>query len=143
MKENLQDEKKQTFFPGKNHFELYPNEENKKIFQRVVETDEPYFVYAKPFEYEEHPERGVTYWDWSLIPVKDSENSVTNLVLTSMDVTKRKLAEEELERYRDHLETMVKERTDQLRKANRKLGVKIREQREAEKEILAYQERLR
>lgn len=137
------DNKEPSFFPGKNHFELYPHEENEKIFKRVVETGEPYFVYAKPFEYSEHPERGVTYWDWSLIPIKDEDENVTGLVLTLADITERKQAEEELKRYRDHLEKMVKERTEQLRKANRRLGKIIKEQRETEKEILAYQEQLR
>jgi len=53
----LADEKEPSFFPGKNHFDLYPNEENEAIFRRVVETAEPYFADAKAFEYAEHPER--------------------------------------------------------------------------------------
>ena len=48
------------FHVGKNHFVLFPNEENEQIFRKVVETGEPYSAYAKPFEYAEHPERGVT-----------------------------------------------------------------------------------
>jgi hypothetical protein len=39
------------FFNGKNHFEMYPHEENQAIFQRVVETGEPFSV-IKPFEYQ-------------------------------------------------------------------------------------------
>ena len=42
-----------SFFPGKNHFDLYPHEENQAIFQRVVDTGEPFFVAARPFDYPE------------------------------------------------------------------------------------------
>ncbi|MCK5165624.1 MAG: PAS domain S-box protein, partial [Desulfobacula sp.] len=76
-----------SFFIGKNHFELYPHEENQAIFQRVVDTGEPFFVAAKQFEYPNHPESGLTYWDWSLIPIKDDDGIVTRLVFTLAEVT--------------------------------------------------------
>src|SRR5690606_18209880 len=53
------------FFPGKNHFDLYPNEENEAIFRHVVKTGTPFSTMDKPFVYAEHPERGTTCWDWS------------------------------------------------------------------------------
>jgi PAS domain S-box-containing protein len=83
------------FFIGKNHFDLYPNKENMEIFKRVVETGEPYSVYEKPFVYAEHPERGVTYWDWRLQPLKDTSGRVSGLVLSLLDVTRRKLGRQE------------------------------------------------
>ncbi len=91
------DQREPSFYPGKNHFDLYPNAENQRIFERVVETGAPYFAYAKPFEYAEHPERGVSYWDWSLVPIKDSQASVTGLVLSLMNVTERVQARQALE----------------------------------------------
>jgi PAS domain S-box-containing protein len=78
-----------SFFPGKNHFDLYPHDENQAIFQRVVDTGLPFFVQAKPFEYPDQPGRGVTYWDWSLTPVKDAGGCVTGLVFTLAEVTDR------------------------------------------------------
>jgi PAS domain S-box-containing protein len=90
------DSRTPDFFIGKNHFELYPNRENEGIFRRVVETGEPYSAYAKPFIYAEHPERGTTYWDWSLQPVKDASGKVEGLIFFLVDVTKHKLAEREL-----------------------------------------------
>ncbi len=89
------DERTPEFFIGKNHFGLYPSEENEAIFRHVVEDSEPYFAYEKPFEYAGHPERGVTYWDWSLQPVKEADGTVSGLILILLDVTDRKRAEDE------------------------------------------------
>ncbi len=83
------DEHEPEYFPGLNHFDLYPNKENEEIFKRVVKTREPYYADAKPFEYAEHPERGVSYWDWSLIPTKSLNNEITGLILTLQNVTDR------------------------------------------------------
>jgi PAS domain S-box-containing protein len=93
----------QEFIIGKNHFDLYPNEENRDIFQKVVETGEPFAVLAKPFEYAEYPERGVTYWDWRLEPVKDREGRIEGLVLSLLDVTEKKRAVIELEQKNEEL----------------------------------------
>jgi len=78
-----------SFFSGKNHFDLYPDEENRAIFQRVVDTGEPFYIEAKPFVFPDQPMRGMTYWDWSLIPVRDGEGRVTGLVFTLVEVTER------------------------------------------------------
>ena len=90
------DEREPEFYVGKNHFALFPNAENETIFRRVVETGEAYYVYAKPFEYAEHPERGVTHWDWSLQPIKDARGKVSALVLSLINVTERIQAEEKV-----------------------------------------------
>lgn len=91
-----------SFFPGKNHFDLYPHEENLSIFQRVVNTGESFFAMEKPLEFPDRPERGVTYWDWSLIPVKDAMGNVTGLVFTLLDVTSRVQMTEKI-----HLQSLV------------------------------------
>lgn len=83
------------FFIGKNHFDLYPDEENEKIFRQVVETGEPYTAFERPFEYPDQPDRGVTYWDWTLQPLKDEKGRVDSLILSLVDVTSRKMAEME------------------------------------------------
>jgi PAS domain S-box-containing protein len=82
------------FFLGKNHFALYPYADNEAIFRRVVETGSPCFFEAKPFEFKDQPERGITYWDWGLIPVKGSTGQVERLVFTLLDVTVRMRAEQ-------------------------------------------------
>ncbi len=95
------------FFLGKNHFDLYPHEENQAIFQNVVDTGEPHFASAKPFEYPDQPWRGVTYWDWSLIPVKDEAGSVSTLVLTLVEVTNSISSRLEIEENEKHLRALV------------------------------------
>lgn len=73
---------------GKNHFALYPHEQNEEIFRRVRDTGEAVFFKDKPFEFQDQPERGVTYWDWSLVPVQDPGQGVTGLVFSLRETTK-------------------------------------------------------
>ncbi|MFO7958050.1 MAG: PAS domain S-box protein [Candidatus Brocadiia bacterium] len=97
------------FFPGQSHFELYPNPENERIFGRVIETGAAYHVTEKPFVYEDSPERGVTYWDWSLFPVKDNRGKVEGLLLCLLDVTSRREAREKIQAYQEQLRHMASE----------------------------------
>ncbi|HSD57022.1 MAG TPA: PAS domain-containing protein, partial [Methanotrichaceae archaeon] len=132
---------------GRNHFDLFPNAENEAIFKRVVETGEPVRFYAKPFEYIDQPERGVTYWDWSLVPVKDDAGQVQGLVFSLLDVTSLKRMEEELRKSRDDLEQKVQERTadlwrtkEELEVMNEELMVEIEEHEKTEKKLLRAKE---
>lgn len=84
------------FFVGKNHFALFPNEENEHIFKKVVESAKDYTTFDRPFVYQGQPERGITYWDWSLQPLKDAQGKVEGLILFLVDTTKRKQAEDAL-----------------------------------------------
>lgn len=77
---------------GKNHFELYPHEENESIFARVRDTGEPATFIDKPFEFPDQPERGVTFWDWTLTPVKDSVGRVVGLAFSLFETTEHKRA---------------------------------------------------
>jgi len=80
---------------GKNHFTLFPDAENQAIFEKVRDTAEPVTFLDKPFEFADQPERGTTYWDWTLGPVKDEGGRVQGLILSLFETTKRKKAEEE------------------------------------------------
>jgi PAS domain S-box-containing protein len=90
-------------FPGHNHFEFYPSDA-KAIFEEVVRTKQPFQISARPFVYPDHPEWGVTYWDWTLTPLFDDNGEVEILVFALEDVTTQKRAEIELENYRKHLQ---------------------------------------
>lgn len=87
---------------GKNHFALYPHAENEAIFARVRDTGVPFEVHDKPFEFPDYPERGVTYWDWTLSPIKDQTGKVTGLILSLFETTARKKAEEALKENEAH-----------------------------------------
>ncbi len=91
-------------FIGHNHFEFYPHEENQAIFAEVVRTKTPYQAVARAFEFPDHPEWGVTYWDWSLTPILDEAGEIDFLVFSLRDVTEQVQAEEERRRLVDILE---------------------------------------
>lgn len=73
---------------GKNYFALYPDAENEATFRRVRDTGEPVFYKDKAFTFADRPERGTTYWDWSLAPDKDAEGQVIGLVISLRQTTK-------------------------------------------------------
>ena len=97
-------------FPGHNHFALYPHAENEAIFRQVVETRIPFAAKAKAFEYADHPEWGVSYWDWTLTPLLDEAGEVEFLVFSLENVTTQQQALEaartERQRLYDVLETL-------------------------------------
>jgi PAS domain S-box-containing protein len=59
----------------------------------------------------------ITYVDFSLKPVTDANGNVVQLITEGHDITERKQAAEELERYKEHLEETVQNRTEELRLA--------------------------
>ncbi|MBI5142654.1 MAG: PAS domain-containing protein [Nitrospirae bacterium] len=109
------------YFIGRNHFELYPNEENEAIFRKVVETGEQHIAKAKPFEYRFHPERGTSHWDWSLTPIREQGGEVEAVLLSLVNVSERIIAQEELSNLNKALEQRVRERTAELQEKNAEL----------------------
>ncbi len=94
---------------GRNHFKLFPHPENESIFRQVRDTGTPVFFKDKPFIFPDQPDRGVTYWDWSLAPFKDEAGRVAGLVFSLRETTRFKQAELDLaeseERFRLIAET--------------------------------------
>ncbi len=82
---------------GRGHFDFFPNEENERIFRRVAATGEPFYVQEKPFEFADQPERGVTYWNWSLVPVTGEAGRVQGVLLSLLDVTSQVTARKAVE----------------------------------------------
>jgi len=100
-------------FAGHNHFDFYPHEENEAIFRRVRDTGRPVEFREKPFVFPDHPEWGVTYWDWTLTPIKGDAGEVEGLVFSLTDMTEQvrareRIAQAEQERVRV-AETMAAE----------------------------------
>jgi PAS domain S-box-containing protein len=63
------------------------------------------------------PDGKISYVDFSLKPVTDAQGRVVLLIPEGRDITERKWAEEELIRYKEHLEEKVDQRTEDLRLA--------------------------
>lgn len=86
---------------GRNHFELFPHAENQAIFERVRDTGEPATWREKPFVFPDQPDRGVTYWNWTLNPVKDRTGYVVGLVLSLHEVTDAVVARRQIRQSED------------------------------------------
>jgi len=115
---------------GKNHFELFPHSENEAIFKKVRETGEPVEFKDKPFIFLDQPERGLTYWDWTLQPVKNSDGRVEGFVLTLIETTERKRIQNKLQvnayilqQYANNMEALAKERAKQLSQVERLVAI--------------------
>jgi len=93
---------------GRNHFALYPDEENEAVFRQVRDTGEGVFYRDKPFVFPDQPERGVTYWDWSLAPLKGSGGDVTGLVFSLRETTKYVQANEALRESKERAQWLAR-----------------------------------
>ncbi len=96
------------FFPGKNHFDLFPHAENEAIFRQVLETGQPFTAYARPFEFPGHPDRGTTYWDWTVHQVTGSQGQVDGVIIVLVEVTQRELATQKLRESENTLSTVLR-----------------------------------
>ena len=75
-------------FAGRNHFEMYPSD-TKSLFEEVVRTKKPLNVKARAFQFPDHPEWGVTYWDWTVTPLLTDTGEVQALLFALEDVTNK------------------------------------------------------
>jgi PAS domain S-box-containing protein len=102
------------YYVGKNHFALFPNAENEAIFRSVVRSGESVYYREKPFEYAEHPEWGVSYWDWALHPVKGVDGRVEGLVFSLLNVTETVLARRRIEEAAAYARSLIESSLDPL-----------------------------
>ncbi len=87
-----------NFYPGKDHFALYPDAEQESIFQRARETRLPFYAYGKAllgFKSGGAASIG-SVWDWSLKPVISENDALEGFVLVITDVTAREQAQQAL-----------------------------------------------
>ena len=71
------------------------------------------------------------------------DGRVAGIVGAMLDITERKRAEQELSRYRDHLEDLVKERTAKLASTNEQLTCEVEERRRVEQALEEASEKLK
>lgn len=69
---------------------------------------------------------GGPFWASLEMTVSQDQDGLPVNHVAVIDITRRKKAEEELKKYRDHLETLVKERTAELEAANTHLSEEIK-----------------
>lgn len=101
-------------FIGRNYFDLCPDEEVQAIFREVAESGEPYKALEHAFGCAGRREFDITYWDWNLTPVKESDGSVNGLVFTLVDVTDRKHSQEKLRRASAYNRSLIESSLDPL-----------------------------
>ena len=138
------------FFTGKNHFELYPSDENLGIFNHVVKTGESYFAKATSFRNINILHDGDTesFWDCSLSPVKDEQGNVAAVLLQLVDVTRTVTVEkklyEKIKKERHHydkeLEGIIESRTKLLQETVTLMQLENDERVKTQKLLIAAKE---
>ncbi len=88
-------------------------------------------VYAEVYVPKIFESAGAYLWV-TACPLFNNEGEVIGAIQSIRDISDRKRAEEELARYRDHLEDQVRDRTAELASANSRLTLEIEERRRAE-----------
>ncbi len=120
--------------------------------KNIAQEDMQWFVrkfeVAKTNTISPFKEFRLTRYDGSTAVAESSTNPVekdgkiTGFVSIIRDISDRKIAEEELIRYRNHLEELVKERTDELTRINKALKQENTSRRKAEKALLKVHKEL-
>ena len=62
------------------------------------------------------------YFENQFVPYRDAQGKIMGMISVATIITERKRAEEELNKFREHLEDLVKERTAELEDKTAKLG---------------------
>mgnify|MGYP006073418281 CR=1 FL=1 len=80
---------------------------------------------------------GSSFWnEFEVTPVANEDDIYTHWIAVQRDITQRKLAEKELDKYRNHLEVLVKERTHDLTAVNERLKTEIVSREKIELELV-------
>ncbi|HWQ18438.1 MAG TPA: ATP-binding protein, partial [Methanotrichaceae archaeon] len=98
-----------------------------QVFKEGFVTDYPLTI--------RHKDGGLTDVLYNASIYKDIQGQVLGVFAAARDVTDRKKAEIELDKYRRHLEELVRERTHDLEAANSNLHVEIAERKQAEEAL--------
>ena len=85
---------------------------------------------------------GTPFWCHANVSTFDHHNFGEVWVSVHQDISKRKKLEEQLKKYHDYLEELVKERTAELAKANEQLKQEIEERKKSEEALRDAQEEM-
>ncbi len=125
---------------GKTPFELMPPEEAEiiaKKFTKIAKAKTPFYE----LENINITKNGKTIiLESNGVPIFDDKGELKGYRGIDRDITDRKKAEKELIEYRNHLESLVKERTKKMKKINKKLLLEIKERKKIEDDLLKAKE---
>ena len=106
---------------GKDDYSLIWNkyaDSYRKDDYEIITTGKPKLHYEEPLHLQNEKELWV---QTSKVPLKNIEGDITGVIATYEDITSRKEAEKELQRYQNHLEELVDERTLEIQLAKNAL----------------------
>jgi PAS domain S-box-containing protein len=105
---------------GKNAVSIF----GKKFFNEVIKPRGDHCLKGEEVHFEEwfdFPATGKRYMEVHYYPHFGVDNKIKGFVVSGKDITDRKQAEDELRKYRNNLEELVEERTQQLKISQDKL----------------------
>ncbi|MEW6659506.1 MAG: PAS domain S-box protein [Thermodesulfobacteriota bacterium] len=121
-------------------FEFYEDQQELDNMLKLLRKNEV----IKEYEIKMRRKNGkVVVFNISIGLLKDSNNQLIGSVGVARDMTEKREAEEELRKYRQHLEEMVEKRTSQLSQANARLQKEITERKCTEEALKSSEARYR
>lgn len=133
--------KKEEEIIGKTDFDLFPRSEAERCRrddERIMETGIPQIE-----DEELTGSEGRKYLQVAKTPLVDKTGTCVGVLCSVRDVSKRKQAEEALQKARDKLEQRVQERTAELEKANERLKQEMAKCKQAEGAVRDGEQRYR
>lgn len=99
---------------GRRLEEAFPGwaEQVAHIYGKVRETGKPFHAQSHPFIFGAEPERGITFWDVSVSPVRGRGRRFLGFLVQHHEVTDRKRAEEALIESAQHYRRIVETATE-------------------------------
>jgi two-component system cell cycle sensor histidine kinase/response regulator CckA len=120
--------------------QLYVNPEDRRRLAETLERD----GVVDGFEAEVYKRDKSRIWmSLKSRAVRDATGQILYYEGTAEDITKRKHAEEELKKHREHLEELVEERTARLKMANEQLHQEILDRKLAEEAVRESEDNLK
>ncbi|UCE17650.1 MAG: PAS domain S-box protein [Gemmatimonadota bacterium] len=111
----------------------------KKILAAVFKGQSFYSLEWK----DQRADKSICYLLANTYPVRDALGRVMMGLCACVDMSERKQAELELQRYYEHLEEMVEERTAQVHRINEQFKRELRERKQTEKALRESEEKYR
>lgn len=128
---------------GKNYLSTFVSKEDWPALREGFEADPQegrFWAVENRVKAKDGRERVV---EWHGRHVLKEDGNLDFFFALGIDITQRKHAEDELRRHRDHLEELVRERTEKLSHANEQLQREIGERRQAEQALKKSETMLR